>query len=95
MQLGNNFLFTALFNIFLERILSDALEGSGGKISIGGSTITDLKLVNDFDAVAKEELVLIRPNLLQTASVPPRGRSRLKDISLEQLQASSTLEQLF
>ena len=36
-----------LFNIFLERIMSDALEEHAGKVSIGGRTITNLRLAND------------------------------------------------
>ena len=33
-----------LFNIFLERIMSDALEEHDGKVSIGGRNITNLRL---------------------------------------------------
>ena len=32
-----------LFKIFLERIMSDALEEHDGKVSIGGRTITNLR----------------------------------------------------
>ena len=32
-----------LFNIFLERIMSDALEEHDGKVSIGGRNITNLR----------------------------------------------------
>ena len=39
-----------LFNIFLERIMSDALEEHDGKVSIGGRNIA-----HDIDAVAEEE----------------------------------------
>ena len=39
-----------LFNIFLERIMSDALEEHDGKVSIGGRNIT-----NAIDALAEEE----------------------------------------
>ena len=44
-----------LFNIFLERIMSDALEEHDGKLSIGGRTITNLRSADDTDAVAEEE----------------------------------------
>ena len=44
-----------LFNIFLERILSDALKGHDGKVSIGGRTITNLWFADDIDALAEEE----------------------------------------
>ena len=44
-----------LINIFLKRIMSDALEEYGRRVSIGGRTITNLELANDIDALAKEE----------------------------------------
>ena len=43
-----------LFNIFLKRIMSDALEEHDGKVSIGGRNITNL-LFADEDALAEEE----------------------------------------
>ena len=43
------------FNIFLERIMSDALEEHGGKVSTGGRSITNLHFSDDIDAVAEEE----------------------------------------
>ena len=46
------------FNIFLERIMSDALEEHDGKVSIGGRNITNLRFVDDIDALAEEELEL-------------------------------------
>ena len=42
-----------LFNIFLERIISDALEEHGGKVST--RTITNLRFANNIDALAEEE----------------------------------------
>ena len=45
-----------LFNIFLERIMSDALEELDGKVGIGGRNITNLRFADDIDALAKEEL---------------------------------------
>ena len=44
-----------LFNIFLERIMSDALEKHDGKVSIGGRNITNLRFADDIDAPAEEE----------------------------------------
>ena len=44
-----------LFNIFLERIMSDTLEEHEGKVSIGGRNITNLQFANDIDALAEEE----------------------------------------
>ena len=44
-----------LFNIFLEWIMSDALEEHDGTVSIGGSNITSLRFADDIDAIAEEE----------------------------------------
>ena len=44
-----------LLNIFLERIMSDALEEHDGKVSIGGRTIINLRFADDIDALAEEE----------------------------------------
>ena len=44
-----------LFNIFLERIMSDTLEEQGRKVSIYGRTITNLRFPDDIDALAEEE----------------------------------------
>ena len=44
-----------LINIFLKRIMSDALEEHGRRVSIGGRNIINLELANDIDVLAKEE----------------------------------------
>ena len=44
-----------LFNIFLERIMSDALKENDGKVSLGGRNITNLRFADDIDALAEEE----------------------------------------
>ena len=44
-----------LFKIFLERIMSDALEVYVGKVSIGRRTITNLRFADGIDALAEEE----------------------------------------
>ena len=44
-----------LFNIFLERIMFDALEEHDGKVGIGGRTIANLRFADDIDALAEEE----------------------------------------
>ena len=44
-----------LFNFFFKRIMSDALEEHDGKVSIGGINITNLRFVDDIDALAEEE----------------------------------------
>ena len=45
----------ALLNIFLERIMTDALEDHEGTVSIGGRTITNLRFADDIDGIAGEE----------------------------------------
>ena len=46
---------TILFNIFLERIISDDLEDHEGTASTGGRTITNLRFADDIDGLAGEE----------------------------------------
>ena len=43
-----------LFNIFLERIISDALEEHDGKV-IKGRNITNLRFADDIDALTEEK----------------------------------------
>ena len=38
-----------LFNIFLERTMTDALEDHEGTVSVGGKTITNLRFADDID----------------------------------------------
>ena len=42
-------------NIFLERIMSDALEDHESTVSVGGRAITNLRFADDIDGVAGEE----------------------------------------
>ena len=44
-----------LFNIFLERIMTDAIEDHEGTVSIGGRTITNSRFADDVDGLAGEE----------------------------------------
>ena len=44
-----------LFNIFLERIMTDALEDLEGTVSIGDRTITNICFADDIDGLAGEE----------------------------------------
>ena len=48
-------LYPTLLNIFLERIMTDALEVHIGTVSIGGRTITNLRFADDIDAIAGDE----------------------------------------
>ena len=44
-----------LFNIFLERIMTDALENHEGTVRIGGRTIPNLRFADDIDGIAGKE----------------------------------------
>ena len=44
-----------LFNIFLERIMTDALQEHEGTVSIGGRTVTNLRFADDIDGLAGRE----------------------------------------
>ena len=48
-------LLPTFFNIFLERIMADALEDHEGTVSIGGRTITSLRFADDIDGSGGEE----------------------------------------
>ena len=59
-----------LFNIFLERIMSGALEDHEGTVSIGGRTITNLRFAVAIDGLAgeKEELANLAERLDKTST---------------------------
>ena len=58
-----------LFNIFLERIMADALEDHEGSISISGRTITNLRFADGSEALARKEEELVKlANRLDKAS---------------------------
>ncbi|KAI0221682.1 hypothetical protein LSAT2_027035 [Lamellibrachia satsuma] len=59
-----------LFNIFLERIMTDALENHQGTVSSGGRTITNLRFADDIDGLAgdEQELVNLVEHLEKTSS---------------------------
>ena len=44
-----------LFNMFLKRIMTDALEDHEGTVSIGARTIFNLRFADDIDGSAGEE----------------------------------------
>ena len=44
-----------LFNIFFERITTDALEDHEGTVSIGGRAVTNFRFADDIDGLAGEE----------------------------------------
>ena len=59
-----------LFNIFLERIMTDALDDHEGTVSIGGKTFTNLHFVDDIDGLAGEEELGKLVERLDKASTP-------------------------
>jgi len=48
-------LSSTLFNIFLERTMTDELEDRESSVSIGGRTITNLHFADDIDGLAGED----------------------------------------
>ena len=48
-----------LFNIFLERIMTVALEDHEGTVSIGGRPVTNLRFADDIDGLAGDEQELV------------------------------------
>ena len=61
-----------LFNIFLERIMTDALEDHEGTISIGGGTITNCSFADDIDGFIGEEEELAK--VVSTKPSQPTAR---------------------
>ena len=49
-----------LFNICLERIMTDSLEDHEGAVSVGGRSITNLRFANDIDGLVGEEKELAK-----------------------------------
>ena len=60
----------ALLNVFLEHIMTDALEDHPCSISIGVSTISNLRFADDIDGLAgsEEELAKLVHHLDETSS---------------------------
>ena len=58
-----------LFNIFLDRIMSDVLKEHKGTISIAGRTITNLRFADDIDGLAgsEQELAQLVERIDQTS----------------------------
>ena len=58
-----------IFNVFLEYIMLEALDGFEGSVSIGGRTITNLRFADDIDLVAgnPEELCALTTRLENSA----------------------------
>ena len=63
-----------LFNIFLERIMTDTLEDHGGTVSIRDRTITNLCFEDDINGLAGEEELAKLVQHLHKASTTANGR---------------------
>ena len=59
-----------LFNIFLDRIATNTLEGKESTVSTGGRTITNLHFLDDIDGLEgkKEELAKLVERLNKTST---------------------------
>ena len=62
---------TILFNIFLERIMTDSLENHEGTVRIEGRTIPNLRFADDIDGIAGEEEELA--NLVECIDKAPKA----------------------
>ena len=49
-----------LFNVFLERIMTEALQHHEGTVSIGGRTVTNLRFAGDLDGLVGKEEELVQ-----------------------------------
>ena len=67
-NLCNKAISAVLFNIFLERIMTDALEDHEGTVSIWGITVTNLLFADDIDGLTGEEEVAKLVERLDKAS---------------------------
>ena len=69
-----------LFNVYLERIMTDALEDHEGTACIGGRTITGLRFADDIDVLAGEEEELAKlVERLDKASTADRHGDRCRE----------------
>ena len=57
-----------LFNIFLERIMCEALDDPEGSVSIGGRLITNFRFADDIVANAEEEAGVLIDRLDRTTT---------------------------
>ena len=69
-------LLPTLFNIILEKIMTDALEDHEGSVSIGGRTRANFRFADDIDGSAEEEEEL--PKLVERLDMPTAWRSVAK-----------------
>ena len=85
-----------LFNIFLERVMTDVIEDHEGTVSIGGRIITNLRFADDIDGLAREEEELA--NLVERLDKASTAYSMESSASMslsEQLNLSCLLMLVF
>ena len=70
-----------LFNIFLERIKTDAVEGHEGTVSIGDRTITNHRFADDIDGLAgeKEDLAKLVEHLDKASTAYARHGDQCRE----------------
>ena len=61
-------LSSAFFNVYLERMMTDALEDHEGTVSIGGRAITNLCFADGIDGLAGEEVAKLIERLDKTST---------------------------
>ena len=84
-----------LFNIFLERIMTDILKDHEGTGSIGGRTITNLRFADIIDGLAGEEEELAKSvERLDKASTDYGMESSAEKTKLMTTPAASTRSKL-
>ena len=68
-----------LFNMFLERIMSDAPEEHDGNVNIGGRNITNLRFAEGIDALAEieQELEALVESLNKTCTMISAEKTKL------------------
>ena len=90
---------TILFNIFLERIMTDALEDHEGTVSTGGRAITNFRFADDIDGLAGDVEVLAKlVELLDKASTAYGMEIRAEktgDSSIDNFKISLELQEYF
>ena len=47
-----------MFNVFLKRTMTDALDGHVGAVSIGGRQLTNLRFADDIDGLSGSDTKL-------------------------------------
>ena len=85
-----------LFQIFLQRMITDASEDHEGTVSTGGRTITNLRFADDIDGLAGEKEERSAPSVTRAVMLKIR-LNILQQQAKKNRQASqqSTTEQSF